>query len=1037
MLTSQAKRALHRHAVGDHRRDPRGGADQARRAPGRHAGAAGRAGGPRRAAHRALRDAAAARGGRSLPRRPVAGVHHRRRRRAQAAGPAHPRTGGVHGRAGRPASSSTRLPGGSEATRRSIWPAIYPELLSLVREHRSTLVFVNNRRAAERIALRLNDLAAQEAEAAGESPREIARAHHGSLAREERVVIEDQLKSGPAAVSGGHVVAGAGHRHGRCRPRDPGGVAQVRHTGAAAHRPRRARCGRGRRAAASSPSSAPTCSSAPSSRGACARDSSRRRSCRATRSTCWPSRSSPSRRAPGTRAWWSTSCTRCSGAPGPTPSSSGASSTTCWTCSTAATPRRSSPSCAPRIVWDRVAGTVRARSGARALAVANAGTIPDRGLFSVNLPDGRRVGELDEEMVYEARAGQTFLLGATTWRIEQITRDRVVVTPAPGMPGAVPFWHGESVGRPPELGRGHRCVRAGGGARATRRPCAGRVRPRRAGRLQPARVPARAGGGHRRRALRPDARRRALPRRDRRLAAVRALAVRRARARGLGARALRAHPRPVRPRGRRDLVGRRHHRAPAGRWTTRRERSSSSSSRTRPRIWSSAELGSSALFGARFRENAARSLLIPRAYPGRRTPLWQQRLKAQSLLEVARRYPQFPVILETYRECLRDVLDVPGLQDLLRKLSTREISLVEVETQTASPFASSLLFDYVAAYMYEGDTPAAERRAVALSLDRELLRELLGQEELRDLIDPAALEQVEDELQHRAEHLRARDAYALPRRAAARRRPDRGGGGGARGSAGRSRGMAGAARGRAPRRARSVSAARSAGSPPRTPGCSATPWASSRPAACPTRSSRTCRTRCSGWCAATHARTARSRPESSRTATVWTSALSSRSWSGPATFCAASCARWVRSASGATRTCCAACGGRRSPCFARRSSPSAGDAGALRAGLARRRPLRRGRGRRGPPARRARAAPGSAARARGLGEGCAAAPAWHLFAVLARRALRQRRGGLGRGRAARSEDGARRAVLPRRRAGAGRTAGSRRRAGRGAPRVAA
>ena len=174
-----------------------------------------------------------------------------------------------------------------------------------------------------------------------------------------------------------------------------------------------------------------------------------------------------------------------------------------------------------------------------------------------------------------------------------------------------------------------------------------------------------------------------------------------------------------------------------------------------------AELGASALFGARFRENAARSLLIPRAYPGRRTPLWQQRLKAQSLLEVARRYPQFPVILETYRECLRDVLDVPGLLDLLRKLSTREISLIEVETPTASPFASSLLFDYVAAYMYEGDTPAAERRAVALSLDRELLRELLGQEELRDLIDPAALEQVEDDLQHRSEHLRARDADAL------------------------------------------------------------------------------------------------------------------------------------------------------------------------------------------------------------------------------------------------------------------------------------
>ena len=147
------------------------------------------------------------------------------------------------------------------------------------------------------------------------------------------------------------------------------------------------------------------------------------------------------------------------------------------------------------------------------------------------------------------------------------------------------------------------------------------------------------------------------------------------------------------------------------------------------------ELAASALFGARFRENAARALLIPRAYPGRRTPLWQQRLKSQTLLDVARRYPDFPILLETYRECLRDVLDLPGLESLLRAIARREISLVEVETPTASPFASSLLFDYVATYMYEGDTPNAERRAAALSLDRDLLRELLGQEELRDLID--------------------------------------------------------------------------------------------------------------------------------------------------------------------------------------------------------------------------------------------------------------------------------------------------------------
>ena len=173
------------------------------------------------------------------------------------------------------------------------------------------------------------------------------------------------------------------------------------------------------------------------------------------------------------------------------------------------------------------------------------------------------------------------------------------------------------------------------------------------------------------------------------------------------------------------------------------------------------ELGGSALFGARFRENAGRALLIPRAYPGRRTPLWQQRLKSQTLLEVAKRYGQFPIVLETYRECLRDVLDVPGLQDLLRKLHSRELSVVEVETPTASPFASSLLFDYVATYMYESDQPNAERRAAALALDRELLRELLGQEELRDLIDPGALDTVEADLQRRSERTRADSADAL------------------------------------------------------------------------------------------------------------------------------------------------------------------------------------------------------------------------------------------------------------------------------------
>jgi ATP-dependent Lhr-like helicase len=413
----------------------------------------------------------------------------------------------------------------------------------------------------------------------------------------------------------------------------------------------------------------------------------------------------------------------------------------------------------PRIVWDRTKGTIHGRKGARQLVVTNAGTIPDRGLYGVHLPDGRRVGELDEEMVYEARAGQTFLLGATTWRIQEITRDRVIVTPAPGVPGAVPFWKGDGIGRPAELGRAI-------GAFA----------------------------------------REAVSRKPEELAAECDLDSRAAENLVAYLREQQAATRVV-PSDETIVVER--FRDEIGDWRLcvlspyggrvhaawglalsqkiREERELEADA-----IWSDdgivihlpdaddpppadlvlvepdeledlvvRELSGSALFGARFRENAARSLLIPRAYPGKRTPLWQQRLKAQSLLEVARDHPRFPVILETYRECLRDVLDLPSLAQLLRDLHSRRLNLVEVETATASPFASSLLFDYVATYMYEGDTPNAERRAAALALDRDLLRELLGQEELRELIDPEALTEVEDQLQQRTESARAQDRDAL------------------------------------------------------------------------------------------------------------------------------------------------------------------------------------------------------------------------------------------------------------------------------------
>ncbi len=658
---------------------------------------------------------------------------------------------------------------GGESTRGSIWPAIYPELLRLVREHNSTIVFVNNRRAAERVALRLNELA----------DNEVARAHHGSLAREERATVEELLKTGelsclvatsslelgidmgavdlvlqiesPKSVSRGlQRIGRAGHgvdqvSRGRIFPKFRGDllecavVAHRMHAGLIEETvvPRNALDVLAQQIVAIAVSAEPAAAG-------------------------------PSKKASP------------SGARDDIALDAGVSVDGLYSLVTATHsyaelsrellenvldmldgryPSKEFGELRARIVWDRLSGVVRARKGSRQLAIANAGTIPDRGLYAVTLPDGRRVGELDEEMVYEARPGQAFLLGASTWRIEEIGRDRVIVTPAPGAPGAVPFWKGDSVGRPRELGE--------------------------------------AIGAFSRWAVDQDS---ATLERDYDLderAARNLLAYLREQL--AATRVLPSDRTLVLERFRDEIgdwrlcvlspYGRRVHAAWGLALSARvRERLSleadviasddgivmhlpdldSDDVESLPSAAElvllepgdveqaiMAELGDSALFGARFRENASRALLIPRAYPGRRTPLWQQRLKAQNLLEVARRYADFPIVLETYRECLRDVLDVPGLESLLRALHTREISLVEVETPTASPFASSLLFDYVATYMYEGDAPSAERRAAALSLDRDLLRELLGQEELRELIDPGALARVEDDLQHRSEIARA------------------------------------------------------------------------------------------------------------------------------------------------------------------------------------------------------------------------------------------------------------------------------------------
>jgi ATP-dependent helicase Lhr and Lhr-like helicase len=624
---------------------------------------------------------------------------------------------------------------GGEATRRSIWPAIYPELLELIKSHKSTIVFVNNRRGAERLAIRLNELAGEE----------LARSHHGSLAREERTVVEEMLKAGelPCLVATSSLELGIdmGAVDLVIQVESPKSVARgLQRIGRAGH------------------------SIGDVSRGRifpkfradlleCAVVARRMREAK-IETTVVP------RNALDVLAQQIVAIAAAAREDQPVNVDDLFALVT-RTHSYAELgrgqlenvldmldgryPSSEFAELRPRIVWDRVAGTIRARPGARQLAVTNAGTIPDRGLFAVTLPDGRRVGELDEEMVYEARPGQTFLLGASTWRIEEIGRDRVIVTPAPGLPGAVPFWKGDTLGRPRELGEAIGAFARWAvdqtpetlerdydlDERAARNLVEFLTEQQQATRVVPS---DRTIVIERFRDEIGDWRLCVLSPFGGRVHAAWSLALS-ARIRdrvGLESDAIYSDdgiivhlPDAEEPPGA-DLV------------------------MLEPDEIEDlvvAELGSSALFGARFRENAGRALLIPRARPGKRTPLWQQRLKAQSLLEVAKKYGEFPVILETYRECLRDVLDVPGLIELLTKLHRRELTLVEVETPTASPFASSLLFDYVATYMYEGDTPNAERRAAALSLDRDLLRELLGQEELRDLIDPGALERVEADLQ--------------------------------------------------------------------------------------------------------------------------------------------------------------------------------------------------------------------------------------------------------------------------------------------------
>ncbi|MDN5917265.1 MAG: DEAD/DEAH box helicase, partial [Pseudonocardia sp.] len=426
-----------------------------------------------------------------------------------------------------------------------------------------------------------------------------------------------------------------------------------------------------------------------------------------------------------------------------------------------------------RITWDRVTDELRGRPGAQRLAVTSGGTIPDRGLFTVMTPGGAdgagsRVGELDEEMVYESRVGDTFLLGTSSWRVEDITHDRVIVTPAPGVPARMPFWKGESIGRPLELGRAVGAfVREMSGLDDS----AARERAAQAGLDEWACDNLLTYLREQREATRH-------------VPSDRTILVERFRDE-LGDWRLVVHsPFGAQVNGPWAL-------AIAARMRERRGVEVSASGaddgivlRLPDAVDDSgaevvptaedvllepaeieqivvAELGGSALFASRFRECAARALLLPRRDPKRRSPLWQQRQRSAQLLTVAGRYEQFPITLEAMRECVQDVYDLPGLRELMGDVGSRKVKVAEVESPSPSPFARSLLFGYVGMFLYEADAPLAERRAAALSLDSTLLSELLGSEAIRELLDPEVLDEVEAALQRTAPDRHARDVEGL------------------------------------------------------------------------------------------------------------------------------------------------------------------------------------------------------------------------------------------------------------------------------------
>jgi ATP-dependent Lhr-like helicase len=634
--------------------------------------------------------------------------------------------------------------------RRSIWPHMYPQILEMIRQHRSTIVFTNSRGQAERIANQLNELA--------EEP--IARAHHGSVSRTQRLEIEDALKRGtlPAVVATATLELGIDMEAVELVilvEAPPSVASGLQRVGRAGHQ-----VGAESRAKVF-----------PKHRGdlleaAVVVNRMLEGSIESTRIPTNPldvlAQQVVAHVAVADRNVEEVYDLVRRAAPfselarGPFEAT--------LDMLAGRYPSDAFAELRPRLVWDRVAQSLTARPGAKMLAVTNAGTIPDRGLYRVVSPEGGRVGELDEEMVYESRSGDTIILGSSAWQITEITQDRVVVVPAPpGSAAQLPFWHGDAIGRPLELGRAVGAFIREMGALDADEAKVTLQTEYHLDEYAAANLAAYVAEEQDFTGALPTDRTIVVQRFRDEIGDWRMVLLSPFGSRVHAPWAMAASARMREERGF-DVDTMYTDDGIIFRFPDSEEPPDSSALFIPPEELGDlvvAEASNSALFTSRFREAAGRALLLPRRRPGERTPLWLQRRKAVSLLEVAKEFPTFPIVLETYREVLQDYFDIDAFAEILTDINARKIRVRDVETDGPSPFASSLMFDFVASYMYEYDAPLAERRAAALTLDRNLLSELMGEPELRQLLDADSVNEVELSLQWLTESRSARSSEGV------------------------------------------------------------------------------------------------------------------------------------------------------------------------------------------------------------------------------------------------------------------------------------